>query len=149
APLHAWTTDNPRDVLSIAAFFAVALAVSSVVELAARRTQQATRLRAEPAIPSMLAGSGFRGQGTLAALLERAREAFAMDAVSLLEQESESGDWRRLGSVGPSDGGPPPGRREDGEVDMPVGDRTMLVLSGRMLPAEDRRLLAAFAAQTA
>ncbi|NGO72292.1 sensor histidine kinase, partial [Streptomyces boncukensis] len=39
-------------------------------------------------------------------------------------------------------------RPDDGDVDMPVGDRRMLVLSGRVLPAEDRRVLAAFAAQT-
>ncbi|OEV28227.1 histidine kinase, partial [Streptomyces nanshensis] len=38
---------------------------------------------------------------------------------------------------------------EDGETDMPVGDSMMLVLSGRVLPAEDRRVLAAFAAQAA
>ncbi|MFF7655643.1 hypothetical protein ACFZCY_38410 [Streptomyces sp. NPDC007983] len=32
---------------------------------------------------------------------------------------------------------------------MPVGDHMVLALSGRVLPAEDRRVLAAFAAQAA
>ncbi|WP_268256820.1 sensor histidine kinase, partial [Streptomyces sulfonofaciens] len=35
------------------------------------------------------------------------------------------------------------------DVDMPVGDHMALALSGRVLPAEDRRVLAAFAAQAA
>ncbi|MEU0688076.1 sensor histidine kinase, partial [Streptomyces uncialis] len=34
------------------------------------------------------------------------------------------------------------------DVDMPVGDHMALALSGRVLPAEDRRVLAAFAAQS-
>ncbi|MFD1311894.1 sensor histidine kinase, partial [Streptomyces kaempferi] len=40
-------------------------------------------------------------------------------------------------------------RPEDADVDMPVGDHMALALSGRVLPAEDRRVLAAFAAQAA
>lgn len=38
-------------------------------------------------------------------------------------------------------------RPEDADVDMPVGDHMSLALSGRVLPASDRRVLAAFAAQ--
>ncbi|GGN51296.1 hypothetical protein GCM10011579_006960 [Streptomyces albiflavescens] len=40
-------------------------------------------------------------------------------------------------------------RPEDADVDVPVGDHVALALTGRVLPAEDRRILAAFAAQAA
>ncbi len=40
-------------------------------------------------------------------------------------------------------------RPEDGDVDVPIGDNLALVLRGRPLPAADRRILAAFAAQAA
>ncbi|MGH4036209.1 histidine kinase, partial [Actinomycetota bacterium Odt1-20B] len=57
--------------------------------------------------------------------------------------EGDTAPWTCAGSVGPS----PLGRPEDADVDMPVGDHMALALSGRVLPAEDRRVLAAFAAQ--
>jgi two-component system sensor histidine kinase KdpD len=40
-------------------------------------------------------------------------------------------------------------RPEDGDTDVPIDDTLALVLRGRPLPAEDRRVLTAFAAQTA
>ncbi|MBR7672713.1 DUF4118 domain-containing protein [Streptomyces daliensis] len=160
-PTHTWTISDGRNIVSLAVFFGVAVAVASVVDLAARRTQQAARLRAESEILSALAGSVLRGEDSLDALLERVRETFAMESVALLEREGDRGGWTCVGSVGVSAGpaGPETGAREgaggalvrpeDGDVDMPVGDRMMLVLSGRVLPAEDRRVLAAFAAQAA
>ncbi|WP_420035981.1 ATP-binding protein [Streptomyces sp. cg28] len=144
-PLHLWTVADPKNIVAIAIFVGVAVSVASVVDLAARRTHQAARLRAESEILSFLAGSVLRGETSLEALLERVRETFAMDSVALLERAGDTEPWTCAGSVGPR----PLGRPEDADVDMPVGDRTALVLSGRVLPAEDRRVLAAFAAQAA
>ncbi|MFJ4714127.1 ATP-binding protein [Streptomyces sp. NPDC088785] len=144
-PLHLWTVADPKNIVAISIFVGVAVAVASVVDLAARRTHQAARLRAESEILSFLAGSVLRGETSLEALLERVRETFAMDSVALLERESDTEPWTCAGSAGPR----PLGRPEDADVDMPVGDHLALALSGRVLPAEDRRVLAAFAAQAA
>ncbi|WP_446040578.1 ATP-binding protein [Streptomyces sp. SID1121] len=144
-PTHTLTIQDPKNLVAITIFFAVAVAVASVVDLAARRTHQAARLRAESEILSFLAGSVLRGETTLDALLERVRETFAMESVALLERGGDVEPWTRAGSVGPA----PVDRPEDADVDMPVGDHMALALSGRMLPAEDRRVLAAFAAQAA
>ncbi|MEK2478261.1 MULTISPECIES: sensor histidine kinase [Streptomyces] len=145
-PVGQLTISDPRNILALVIFVLVAISVASVVDLAARRTHQAARLRAESEILSFLAGSVLRGETTLDALLERVRETFAMDAVALLERESETAPWTCSGSVG--DTGPLM-RPEDAHVDMPVGDNMALALCGRVLPAEDRRVLAAFAAQAA
>ncbi|MEU8831740.1 sensor histidine kinase KdpD [Streptomyces sp900116325] len=144
-PVHTWTIADPENFVAIVVFFAVAVSVASVVGLAARRTQQAARLRAESETLSLLAGSVLRGETTLHALLERVRETFAMESVALLERESDVDPWTCAGSVGPA----PVDRPEDADVDMPVGDHMALALSGRVLPAEDRRVLGAFAAQAA
>ncbi|MFI6647025.1 ATP-binding protein [Streptomyces sp. NPDC050529] len=144
-PLHRLTISDPKNILAIAIFVSVAVSVASVVDLAARRTHQAARLRAESEILSFLAGSVLRGETTLDALLERVRETFAMESVALLERQSEVERWSCTGSVGPT----PVTRPEDADVDMPVGGHMALALSGRVLPAEDRRVLAAFAAQAA
>ncbi|MEW2128341.1 sensor histidine kinase KdpD [Streptomyces sp. NPDC007259] len=144
-PTHTLTVQDPENLVAIVIFFAVAVAVASVVDLAARRTHQAARLRAESEILSFLAGSVLRGETTLDALLDRVRETFGMGSVALLERRSDVDPWTCAGSVGPS----PAARPEDADVDMPVGDHMALALSGRVLPAEDRRVLGAFAAQAA
>ncbi|MFI9100702.1 ATP-binding protein [Streptomyces fildesensis] len=144
-PLHQFTVSDPRNILAIVIFVGVAVSVASVVDLAARRTQQAARLRAESEILSFLAGSVLRGETSLDALLERVRETFTMESVALLERESDVAPWTCTGSVGPR----AVLRPEDADVDMPVGDHLALALSGRVLPAEDRRVLGAFAAQAA
>ncbi|MFJ1566335.1 ATP-binding protein [Streptomyces erythrochromogenes] len=144
-PLHLWTIADPKNIVAIAVFFAVAVSVASVVDLAARRTHQAARLRAESEILSFLAGSVLRGEDSLEALLERLRETFAMQSVVLLERSSEVDPWKTASAVGTS----PVSRPEDADVDLPIGDHMALALTGRVLPAEDRRVLGAFAAQAA
>ena len=144
-PIHQLTIADPRNIVALAIFVGVAISVASVVDLAARRTHQAARLRAESETLSFLAGSVLRGETTLEALLERVRETFSMDSVALLERTEETEPWACVAVVGHR----PADRPEDADVDMPVGDHLALALSGRMLPAEDRRVLGAFAAQAA
>ncbi len=69
-----------------------------------------------------------------------------MESAALLERASDVAPWTCAGRVGP---GRPVERPEEADVDMPVGDHMALALTGRVLPAEDRRVLAAFAAQAA
>ncbi|MGW2014067.1 ATP-binding protein [Streptomyces sp. NPDC001927] len=144
-PVHQLTIADPRNIVAIAVFFGVAVSVASVVDLAARRTHQAARLRAESEVLSYLAGSVLRGETSLEALLERVRETFSMESVALLERESDVEPWVCAASVGQR----PVARPEDADVDMPVGEHMALALTGRVLPAEDRRVLGAFAAQAA
>ncbi|MEV7416536.1 sensor histidine kinase KdpD [Streptomyces sp. NPDC089919] len=144
-PLYQLTISDPRNIVAIAIFVGVAVSVASVVDLAARRTHQAARLRAESETLSFLAGSVLRGEDSLQALLERLRETFAMRSAALLERAGEVDAWTTAAAVGSE----PVTRPEDADVDMPIGDHLALVLSGRVLPAEDRRVLGAFAAQAA
>ncbi|MFF9159979.1 DUF4118 domain-containing protein [Streptomyces longwoodensis] len=144
-PVHTLTIADPQNIVAIVVFVGVAVAVASVVDLAARRTQQAARLRAESEILSFLAGNVLRGETGLEDLLERVRETFGMESVALLERTAETAPWTCAGSVGPRPAETP----DDADVDVPVGDHMALSLRGRVLPAADRRVLAAFAVQAA
>ncbi|MFD8236456.1 DUF4118 domain-containing protein [Streptomyces sp. NPDC059696] len=144
-PVHTMTIADPQNIVAIVVFVGVAVAVASVVDLAARRTHQAARLRAESEILSFLAGNVLRGETGLEELLERVRETFGMESVALLERTGEKAPWTCAGSVGPRPAVTP----DDADVDVPVGDHMALSLRGRVLPAADRRVLAAFAAQAA
>jgi two-component system sensor histidine kinase KdpD len=161
-PLHSFTVHSGNDVIALIAYVIVAALVSWVVDVAARRTREAARASAESETLFTLAGSLLRGEQALPALLNRVLEAFAMDAVSLLRRDTEApgssdgpsqsqrigslrGTWTCLASVGDR----PCLQPDDGDIEIPIDDDLALVLRGRQLPAEDRRVLAAFAAEVA
>jgi len=152
-PIHRWTIAEANNWLALAVFVAVGLVVSWVVDTTARRTNQAARANAESELLVTTAGSILRGQGALDALLERTREAFGMRSASLLERQDPSvSGGRGLGAdwaVVACSGDAPVSRPDDADVDIPVTDVLSLALAGRPLPAEDRRVLGAFAAYAA
>jgi two-component system sensor histidine kinase KdpD len=160
-PIHTWNIYLANNALALGVFVVVAVLVSSVVDIAARRTKQAARANAESELLTTTAGSVLRGQQGLSALLDRIREAFGMDSVTLLECSSPSGDppagasaERIRGTPGnwhavASRGEPAVTRPGEANVEVPVGSRLLLALRGRPLPAADRRVLGAFASYAA
>jgi two-component system sensor histidine kinase KdpD len=158
-PIHRLTIAQANNALALVVFVAVGLLVSSVVDTAARRTKQAARANAESELLATTAGSVLRGQHGLTALLDRIREAFGMDSVTLLESTSPDGQsvdgvaganrlagaWRPVASCGDC----PVTRPEEAEVEVPVADNLSLALRGRPLPASDRRVLGTFATYAA
>src|SRR6476660_9267823 len=85
-PIHQLTIAETNNALALAAFVVVAVLVSRVVDRAARRTRQAARASAESELLTATAGSVLRGERAVTAVLDRVREAFGMDSVTLLER---------------------------------------------------------------
>jgi two-component system sensor histidine kinase KdpD len=153
-PLHQFTIADANNAWAIGVFIIVAVLVSSVVDIAARRTKQAARAGAESELLVTTAGSVLRGQQALPALLERVRESFGMRSVSLLEcQGADAGDPGRDGTPGKTSRILGPGRRwtvvastgedpvtapEDADVEVPVTDTLTMALRGRPLAEADR-----------
>ncbi len=150
-PLHKFTIAEANNVLALIVFVAVALVVSFLVDDAARRTKQAARASAESQLMVTTAGSVLRGQQALAAVLDRTREAFGMESVTLLERQQDAAALGPAGGWTPVavSGGPELARPDDADVEIPVTDSLCLALRGRALPATDRRILGAFAAYAA
>ncbi|MEU6037936.1 DUF4118 domain-containing protein [Actinomadura sp. NPDC047616] len=150
-PYHTLNVARFEHVAALVIFVGVAVAVSSVVDLAARRTAQAARSGAEAETLSMLATSVLRGEQALPALLRRVRETFGAGSVALLERSGHG--WVTLGAAGPGPCTDP--EDADAHAAVPAGSgpdgrgETVLALRGRVLPAADRRVLTAFAAQAA
>jgi len=155
-PIHLWTIAEANNALALGVFVAVALLVSWVVDIAARRTRQAARANAESELLTTTAGSVLRGQQGLSALLDRVREAFGMDSATLLECASPDGQQpastsrvRTQWHVVAGRGEPAVAAPEDADVEVPVTGSLLLALRGRPLPAADRRVLGAFASYVA
>ena len=152
-PLHLWTIAEANNALALGVFVVVALLVSSVVDRAARRTRQAARASAESELLVTTAGNVLRGQRALEALLDRVREAFGMESVTLLECGTIPGTAAHGPTTGwhavAHSGEPPVARPSDADAEVPVAETLVLALRGRSLPATDRRVLGAFAAYAA
>ena len=151
-PIHQWTIAEANNALALGIFVVVGLVVSSVVDGAARRSKQAARATAESELLVTAAGSVLRGQQALAAVLDRVREAFGMESVTLLERAPGAPRGPVTGWVPVAASGEPAVTRPedaDVDVDVPVTDTLSLGLRGRPLPASDRRILGAFAAYAA
>ena len=152
-PIHSWTISQANNALALGVFVAVGLVTSWIVDTTARKSNQAARANAESELLRTTAGSILQGQGTLDALLERTREAFGMRSASLLERldpaggagRGPAGEWHVVACSGDA----PVTRPDDADVDVPVTDTLSLALAGRPLPADDRRVLGAFAAYAA
>jgi two-component system sensor histidine kinase KdpD len=142
-PLHTFTVAELENAFALLVFVAVAVAVATVVDVAARRSSQAARARSEATTLSLLATSVLRGEDALPQLLERVRETFGLSSVALLERSG--GTWARVAWAGPD----ACGRPEEADVRVQVSETLTLALCGRVLPAADRRVLAAFAYQAA
>jgi two-component system sensor histidine kinase KdpD len=144
-PVHTWTIADPENALALAVFVLVALAVASVVDVAARRTVQAAHSRAESETLSVLAGSILRGENTVIAVLGRLRETFGMTSVTLLERDDDRSPWRQVAASG----APACTVPEEADAEVSVTSTLALAMKGRVLAANDRRVLEAFAAQAA
>lgn len=140
-PTGHLTIAEPENALALTVFVLVAAGVASVVDLAARRTGEAFRARAEASALAAASRSVLSGEDTAAALVARLRETFTLEAVALLGRRSTGWD------VLAADGNDPAATPDDAQAVLVVDDDRVLALTGRVLPASDRRVLEAFASQ--
>ena len=138
APIHTFTIAQPRELLALLLFVTVAVAVSSVVHLAARRAVQAARAREEAAALLELAQTVLGGADSPAAVLEHLTRTHGGQAEL---QERVAGRWVRAASSG-VDGVLAAASRIDIRSDL------TLMVTGQD-PSATPALLAGYAAQAA
>ncbi|WP_327588420.1 DUF4118 domain-containing protein [Nonomuraea sp. NBC_00507] len=152
-PVGQLTIADPENLLALIVFVLVAAAVSTIVDVAARRTREAARARADAEALSTLAGHVLRGEAALPTLLGRLRETFGLDSVTLLERigeptpddQAEPTAWRIIATSGSA----PCTAPAVADTDVQISDELVLAARGRLLDASDRRVLEAFAAEAA
>ncbi|GAA3071721.1 DUF4118 domain-containing protein [Streptosporangium carneum] len=152
-PVDRFTIADPENLLALSVYVLVAVMVSAVVDLAARRTREAARASADAEVLSTLAGHVLRGEAALPSLLARLRETFGLASVTLLERagepapddRSDPAAWRIVATSG----GPPCASPGAADTDVAIDRDLALATRGRLLDAADRRVLEAFAAEAA
>jgi two-component system, OmpR family, sensor histidine kinase KdpD len=137
-PLHTFTIQQPRNLLALLLFVTVAVAVSSVVHLAARRSVQAARSRQEAAALLALAQTVLGGADSPAEILAHLTKTHGGQAELI---ERTGGRWVRVAA---SEAGLP----LDAATRMEVRPGLALRVTGQR-PSATRAILAGYAAQAA
>ncbi|WP_438490366.1 ATP-binding protein [Streptomyces sp. S186] len=140
-PIGQFTFGGTNMAVAQAALTTVAVTVAAIVDRSMRLSRRAARATAEAETLISLAGGILRGERAVSVLLERTRETFGMDGVELRRRRRET-DSGVMGASSPDRGG----EGDDHETRVAIGDDSVLVLSGRRLPAAEHRVLTAFAA---
>ncbi|RYC04147.1 sensor histidine kinase [Nocardioides zhouii] len=139
-PLYTLTIAEPENVVTIAIFVAVGIAVATVVDNAARRTAQARAARAEADALTVLAHSLLTSTDDTEGLLSSACQLFNATGAAVVRRD-DSGVETVVASCGT-----PPVSVERADMAAAIDGRNTLVLSGATLAASERGLLNAYAA---
>ena len=145
-PVRTLAIDRGADVAVLALFLLVAIAVSSVVGQAARRTVQAAEARREADALISLNRTVLRSDQDLTTLLDLVRRTFGAEAVSLLQPDQEGSDL--LGAIGEDPARHPDDADEAATVSPPTPP-LVLALRGVRLSSPERRVLTSFAGHLA
>ena len=133
-PLHGLTIDDTENLIALIVFLTVAVTVSGLVSMAARRAAEGARARAEAEALARLAGVSPAG-----AVLDSLRRILGLDGAAVLHRLD--GGWR----VEAASGDRVPESPEASESTIDLDEDHVLALSGAAIRAEDRRVLDAFA----
>ena len=137
-PVHTFTIEDPQNILALLLFITVAVTVSSVVHLAARRAVQAARSREDVAALLELAQTVLGGADTPAAILHHLTATWGGGAELA---ERAGGQWVRVATSGTM---PPDAAR----TRVRAGADLALSVAGQPVPVNSQ-LLDGFAAQAA
>ncbi len=153
-PLGDLTISDSENVIALLVFVGVSAAVATVVDVSARRSKEAALARAEATTLADLARGAADAEDTVVGLLEQAVDLFQVRGAALfsLPDDGDGGalpGWRLVAGAGeiPSTAAGPGDAAGtaviQGDNVEQINASTCLVLSGRVLPASDRRLLGA------
>lgn len=159
-PLGTLTISDPQNLLALFVFAAVSTAVAVVVDRSARRSKEASRARAEAETLGDLTRGASTADDPVQGLLEQAVAVFQVRKAALYTSTAGTGTaggaaggqgWQLIATADNPEGtglsGPMVSDRVETVEHIDPGTR--LVLTGRALPASDRRLLGAFGAHLA
>ncbi|MBW3605048.1 MAG: DUF4118 domain-containing protein [Actinobacteria bacterium] len=142
-PYFQWVIDDPNVIIAMVVFAVVAATVSVLVDVAARRSAEAARARAEATALARLATAVLTSDQPVLRLLHDLCAVFDLDAVAILRRSDDG--WAVEHAVG----SPAPQRPADATDALAIGPHRYLALVGPRTPADDSRVLAAFTAQLA
>ncbi len=146
-PFHTLTIRDTDNAVALLMFLLVAGTVGTLVEQATQRAAEAERARSEAEALARTSATLATDADPVPRLVEHLRSTFAFTSAAVLRREADR--WVVVTFAGD----PSPTCPDDGTSFTLDGDelspRHVLVLTGRLLETNDRRIMEVFAAQLA
>lgn len=130
-PVSSLTVADPQNLVSLLAMVAVAIAVSLLVDLSARRHREASRSARDADLLTLFARSALRTP-RLDPLLEKVRDVYARDGVAFVDA---------AGSVLATAGTHAPTRASEATTSVTTAAGEQLLLTGGELTGHDQEIL--------
>ena len=140
-PYRTLSIEHPANVIALVVFVLVAIVVSTLVSMAARRSRQAAQAHAEAEVIAKTAVTLTGSLQPTADLLVLLRATFGLEAAAVLREGSSS--WRVVSHAGT----PCPVSPDQADAVVPLPDGSKLAMVGRTATDHDQRVLNAFTAQ--
>lgn len=137
-PLHSLTITDSRDIVALVVFLFVAAVVSALVDLAARRTEEARRTRSRAAALARAASALLDQPDPLPTLVDEIYRAFFVSGVTVLRRDASA--WASEVSAGPH----PPCSPSEATMSLPIDSERALALASPRLRSDDREALSTF-----
>jgi two-component system sensor histidine kinase KdpD len=137
-PLYTFTIRETENLVALFIFLTVAGTVSGLVALAARRSAEGARARAEAEAMARLAGVS-----PVSVVLESLRRVLGLEGASVLHRDDEG--WR----IEAASGERVPATPEASASSIELDDHHVLALAGSPVRDDDRRVLDAFVRELA
>lgn len=146
-PVGRFIISEPENAFALVVLVTVGVVVAAIVDRSAARLAAANRSQAEAGVLAAMSTGMLVRQDGVRGLLEQACETFRMTGATLFENDpgGPRGQPRAIEVYGTD----APLRSSDADATVDAGPGLTLAFRGRPLPAADRRLLNAFAQQTA
>ncbi|WP_240721060.1 DUF4118 domain-containing protein [Pseudarthrobacter sp. NamE2] len=145
-PVGSLSVIDPENLLALLVFVVVAVAVSLVVDRAARLRKEARIAGAEASVLVELSRRAVAEGNTIPAFLDQVREYFGVDSAGLWVREEVSPGTATQWTLQELSDGPRQTDVSDAGTKLQLDGERLLALMGRDLSANQRRLLSAFGA---
>ena len=128
-PIHTFTIANARDVLALLAFLVAAVTVSSLVDLAARRSAEALRAQRDARALARMASHVSQGDQALEEMIADLVRIFDLEGAELKSADGEGWSVLEVGVLG------------DDRRELRLDSQHVLAISGRQLDPGSAELL--------
>jgi two-component system sensor histidine kinase KdpD len=142
-PIHTFTIADPRDLFTLVVFVVVAVVVSALVDVAARRSLEARRTRSQAASLARATAALVDRPDPLPALVEEIVQTFPVQGAAVLRQVGD--DWSAEATAGQD----PPSSARDATLTLPIDANRILALASLRMRTDDREVLSTLAGQLA
>ncbi len=142
-PIGTFSIASGRDITALSIFIIVTVIINILVDRAARKSNEAIRMRSHAMALSRTTTAILQENDPLDVIIKEIERNFLVNGLSLVENSTDGGAYKILMSSGVN----PPTTAEEATFTLPLSDKQTLLLAGPELSVQDQEMLKTFTNQ--